>query len=236
VNPLGDVVDPQGIEDVGEAFSISKMLEVRLRTRRAVNAIAAGIEVGMTQRDANEVARATLSEMGLRQGWHPVVVRLGENTAREFDDRGGADLVLQADDIFFVDIGPVYEGIEGDGGDTFVRGENPEHHQTKLDVKAIWDEVREAWVSQGLTGRELYDLATEAGARRGWRLNPALSGHRLSDFPHKAHYRGLMSDVDLVPAPDLWVLEIALVHPTRPIGAFYEDTLLDDQSFAEALT
>jgi len=27
------------------------------------------------------------------------------------------------------------------------------------------------------------------------------------------------------------VLEIAIVHPDRPFGAFYEDLLLEDQSF-----
>jgi hypothetical protein len=31
------------------------------------------------------------------------------------------------------------------------------------------------------------------------------------------------------------VLEIAVVHPDRPFGAFYEDLLLEDQSFPEPL-
>jgi hypothetical protein len=29
------------------------------------------------------------------------------------------------------------------------------------------------------------------------------------------------------------VLEIALIHPERPFGAFYEDLLLEDQSFPQ---
>jgi hypothetical protein len=33
--------------------------------------------------------------------------------------------------------------------------------------------------------------------------------------------------------PDRWVLEIAIIHPDRPFGAFYEDPLLEDQSFPE---
>jgi hypothetical protein len=40
-----------------------------------------------------------------------------------------------------------------------------------------------------------------------------------------------MSSVDIVPAPDLWVLEIGLADPIHRFGAFYEDTFLDDQSF-----
>ena len=57
-----------------------------------------------------------------------------------------------------------------------------------------------------------------------------LSGHRLSDFPHSAHYDGSLADVDFRPNPNLWVLEIAIAHPERTFGAFYEDLLLDDQS------
>jgi len=29
----------------------------------------------------------------------------------------------------------------------------------------------------------------------------------------------------------LWVLEIAVAHPHKSFGAFYEDLLLEDQSF-----
>jgi hypothetical protein len=29
----------------------------------------------------------------------------------------------------------------------------------------------------------------------------------------------------------LWVLEIAIAHPHKSFGAFYEDLLLEDQSF-----
>jgi methionyl aminopeptidase len=58
-----------------------------------------------------------------------------------------------------------------------------------------------------------------------------LSGHRLSDFPHSAIYDGPMAEVDVVPKPGLWVLEIAILSPERTFGAFYEDLLLEDQSF-----
>ena len=60
-----------------------------------------------------------------------------------------------------------------------------------------------------------------------------LSGHRLSDFPHSAHYDGPLAEVEFRPNPNLWVLEIAIAHPERKFGAFYEDLLLEDQSFPE---
>jgi methionyl aminopeptidase len=221
-----------GVEDVGTNFSVAKILDVRLRTRRAVNTIASRIGVGMNENEAREVARRTLTELGLRKGWHSIYVRLGANT-RDFTDPGGRDVPLRENDIFFVDIGPIYEGIEGDAGDTFVIGNDPGHLRIKSDVKAVWDEVRDCWFDDRLTGPTLYELASAAASRRGWILNLDLSGHRLSDFPHKALYDGSLARTDLVPSPDLWVLEIALVDPDRRFGAFYEDLLLADQSFGE---
>ena len=49
--------------------------------------------------------------------------------------------------------------------------------------------------------------------------------HRVSDFPHKVHYKGNLGDQDFTPAPNLWILEIQLRHPTENWGAFYEDLL-----------
>jgi methionyl aminopeptidase len=204
-----------GVEDVGTDFSVSKILDVRLRTRRAVNTIASRIGVGMTENEARELASRTLTELGLRKGWHSIYVRVGANT-RDFTDPAGRDVPL-----------------EGDAGDTFVIGNDPGHLRIKSDVKTIWDEVRDSWFDDRLTGPALYELASAAASRRGWVLNLDLSGHRLSDFPHKALYDGSLARTDLVPSPDLWVLEIALVDPDRRFGAFYEDLLLADQSFGD---
>jgi Xaa-Pro aminopeptidase len=206
-------------------------MDVRLRTRGAVHAIAEKVEVGMVEEDIRAMARDLLSSLGMRRGWHHIITRVGPNTTKDFMDPSDKGVALGSDDIFFVDIGPIYEETEGDAGETFVVGNDPEHHRAKADVRAIWDAVRDRWFDQHLTGRALYDYAAEVTEDRGWRLNMDLSGHRLSDFPHSAHYDGSMAEVDIVPSPDLWVLEIAIAHPTRQFGAFYEDLLLQDQRF-----
>jgi len=187
----------------------------------------------MSEHDARALARDILEEMGLRRGWHPILVRFGPNTMLQFLDREGGDVTLGADDIFFVDIGPVYNGVEGDAGETFTTGHNPEHLRAASDVLAVWNEVRDAWFYEQRSGRDLYAFAERACRTRNWRLNLDLTGHRISDYPHKAHFNGAMSTVDIVPSPDLWVLEIGLAHPDGTFGAFYEDTLLEDQSFDE---
>jgi methionyl aminopeptidase len=224
------------LEGTGEGFSLSQLMDVRSRTRRAVGLIADQVEVGMVEEDAKEMARQTLSGLGMRRGWHHIIVRFGPNTTKDFMERSEPGVVLGTDDIFFVDIGPIYEGCEGDAGDTFVMGSNPDHQRAKADVRMIWDTVREQWFAEGATGKDLYQFASETAESSGWKLNLDLSGHRLSDFPHSAHYDGGLADVEFRPSPNLWVLEIAIIHPDGRFGAFYEDLLLEDQSFPAVTT
>ena len=141
------------------------------------------------------------------------------------------DFPPSSNDIFFVDIGPVYGDTEGDAGDTFVIGNHPEHQKAKRDVRTIWYTVRQQWFDEQVTGIDLYRFAQGVASALGWQLNMDLSGHRLSEFPHSAHYDGPLAEVAFRPNPNLWVLEIAIVKPDRSFGAFYEDLLLEDQSF-----
>ena len=62
----------------------------------------------------------------------------------------------------------------------------------------------------------------------GWRLNWEVKGHRVSDFPHAIYKAGALGDFAASPTTGLWILEIQIAHPTRPIGAFYEDLLIRD--------
>ncbi|HXX90255.1 MAG TPA: M24 family metallopeptidase [Acidimicrobiales bacterium] len=225
------VTDVGTIEGVGERFAVDQLMSVRARTRRAVHMIAEQVAPGMAEEEAKEIARDTLASLEMRRGWHHIIVRCGKNTTKDFMERSEPGVVLGDDDIFFVDIGPIYDGCEGDAGDTFVFGDDPEHHRAKRDVRAIWDDVRATWMEQQITGQQLYKYAVTVTEDRGWKLNMDLSGHRLSDYPHSAHYDGPLAEVGFRPNPNLWVLEIAIAHPDGTFGAFYEDLLLEDQSF-----
>jgi Xaa-Pro aminopeptidase len=219
------------LEATGEKFSVDALMDMRTRTRKAVHEIAEQVKPGMLEEEAKAIARETLKGMGMRRGWHHIIVRCGANTTKDFMEKSEPGVVLGENDIFFVDIGPIYDDTEGDAGDTFVLGSDPDHLRAKREVRLIWDQVRDKWFSDAITGKELYDYAIDVAAGFGWKLNMDLSGHRLSDFPHSAHYDGPLADVTFRPNPNLWVLEIAIAHPERTFGAFYEDLLLEDQSF-----
>jgi methionyl aminopeptidase len=225
------ITDAVTIEGTGDAFDLAGLMAVRSRTRKAVHMIAEQISSGMSEDQAKMIARSTLASLDMKRGWHHIIVRCGSNTTKDFMARSEPGVVLQENDIFFVDIGPVYGDLEGDAGDTFVLGGNPLHLKAKADARQIWEVVRAKWFAEQVSGAELYEFAVKAAEELGWKLNMDLSGHRLSDYPHSAHYDGPLAEVGFKPSPNLWVLEIAIAHPDMTFGAFYEDLLLEDQSF-----
>jgi methionyl aminopeptidase len=123
------------IEATGANFSVAKQLDVRARTHKALRQIAANITPGMVEEDAAAMAREVLGTMDMRKGWHRVIVRFGPNTTKDFMAKSEPGIVLGEQDIFFIDIGPVYGDTEGDAGETFVFGDDPEHHKAKHDVR-----------------------------------------------------------------------------------------------------
>lgn len=227
------VLEKNILEKVGEAYTVEHMLKVRDLTRKAVQEIAARVQPGMVEEDAVDMAHDVLAELGMVRGWHDVYVRFGPNTTKTFGEASDPGVILGADDIFLVDIGPVFEAWEGDGGDTFVTGSNADMARAAVDARRLFHIVRQKWAAEHVTGRELCAFAEEQARAMGWELNLDLSGHRISEFPHEIHYGGPMAQVDFTPsAGPLWVLEIHIRHPHQRYGAFYEDMLLDDRYFA----
>ncbi|WP_237140944.1 NAD(P)H dependent flavin oxidoreductase family protein [Pseudomonas putida] len=215
------------LEKVGPRYSLDGMLAAREQSVRAVTAIASQLKVGMTTAQALEMAAQTLQAMGASHTWHPTYIRFGDDTVRT--PRQGIDLqrVLRNTDIVVVDVGPVWDGYEGDYGDTFVFGQHELHHACVKALHEVFDETRQAW-GRGLTGRELYDFAERSAQAKGWQLERNLAGHRIADFPHVLYGQDKLAEVEIVPSEVVWVLEIQLCHPSEPVGAFFEDILIGE--------
>ncbi|MBH3472886.1 M24 family metallopeptidase [Pseudomonas putida] len=213
------------LEKVGPRYSLDGMLAAREQSVRAVAAIASQLHVGMTTAQALEMAAQTLQAMGASHTWHPTYIRFGDDTVRTPRQGIDPDRVLRTTDIVVVDVGPVWDGYEGDYGDTFVFGQHELHHACVKALHAVFDETRLAW-GRGLTGRELYDFAERSAKAKGWQLERNLAGHRVADFPHVLYGQDKLAEVEIVPSEVVWVLEIQLCHPTEPIGAFFEDILI----------
>jgi Xaa-Pro aminopeptidase len=220
-------MDTRTAEAVGPNYDRAKMLEARKHTFHAIELIAAAMRPGMLESEGVALAKSILKDLGLLRGWHGVYVRFGENTLCTYNDKDAPDVTLKENDIFYIDIGPVYEKWEGDGGDTFVVGDDADMHAAARAAREVFDLVRTRWLRDRLSGRALYDYAEEAARSLGWQLCTDVTGHRLADFPHKAFHSGSLAAAEFAPSADLWVLEIQIRHPGRPIGAFFEDLLLE---------
>ncbi|WP_271195799.1 M24 family metallopeptidase [Pseudomonas turukhanskensis] len=195
-------------------------------TWRVIEAIAAQIKPGLRESDAQVIAKQVLAELGMQRIWHPVLIRFGANTLKTFKQRSNGDPQLGANDIFFIDLGVVFGGHEGDAGATFTTGSDSEMQACAAAAKTLFDRVRVHWRTGGVSGQQLYDYAQAQAIEMGWVLNLDIKGHRVSDFPHAIYRGGDLGDFAETPGRGLWILEIQLAHPTRPFGAFYEDLLV----------
>jgi len=164
--------------------------------------------------------------MGAKGAFHKPYIRFGTNTVKTFGADSDPGIRLGGDDIYFIDVGPVWDGYEGDAGETFTTGSNPELKRCASDARQIFTAVAEKWKKEKSTGEELYQFAQQRAKELGWELNLDLGGHRLGDFPSGDHYEGPLSEITFCPSPNRWMVEIHIRHPAQPFGAFYEDLLM----------
>lgn len=218
-------------EQVGPAFSIDGMLQAREKTRKAIRTIAALIQPGMVEEDAVDMAKRTLIASSLNLTWHPTRVRFGRNTTKAMKQASEPGVVLQENDLFFIDMAPRFEAWEGDGGATFTVGHNEKYARCAADAEALFHDVRKVWLKERLSGEALYRYADRQAKKMGWELNFDLPGHRVSDFPHAAIHTGSLADFTATPSAMRWILEIHLRDPENRFGAFFEDMLLEDEDY-----
>lgn len=222
-------------EQVGAEFSLEKMQQAQHKSWLALAAIKNALQPGMTEAEGTLLAKDILLEQGADRLWHPVILRFGANTVKRYDEPSDRSIKLQQNDIFFLDIGPVFDGHEGDVGATFVLGDDAEKQRCADAAELIFRQVRERWLELQVGGVALYDHARQLCEALGYELNLTIKGHRICDFPHKIYQGGNLGDFNGIPRPGVWVLEIQLKHPELEIGAFYEDVLLETDFAPDAV-
>lgn len=225
------IQDAEALERTKAYFSVEKFLQTREKAQEAVSRIVAQVQAGMLEEDANALVVATLQEMGSTGTFHTPYIRFGTNTVKTFGADSDPGIRLGEDDIFFIDVGPVWDGYEGDAGETFLTGNNPELKRCALDAQKIFQAVAEKWqTDSSSTGEELYQCADKMAQELGWELNFDLGGHRLGDYSSGDHYAGPLSEITFHPSANRWMVEIHIRHPDHLFGAFYEDLLMGEEA------
>ena len=217
---------PYPKEAVGASFDLDAMRHASAQSWRAIERMVDAFKPGLREPDANAICIEILDDLGMERIWHTPKIRFGANTLKKFNEKSDASIVLGDDDIYFIDIGPVFRGHEGDVGATFTTGADPTKAACAAAAKTLFDDVSRAWKADELSGVSLYDYAEKRARELGWVLNLDIQGHRVSDFPHSIYKAGDLGAFDRVPVPGVWILEIQIAHPDKPFGAFYEDLLI----------
>jgi Xaa-Pro aminopeptidase len=212
-------------EAVGKRYEPALMQRAREKTWAALDGIRQCMRPGISEEEAKVEAAGIFRALGMERLWHPVLIRIGANTTKIYRQKSDPAVRLGENDSYFIDLGLVFDGHEGDVGDTFVIGHAPERAACAEAARALFHEVANAWRTRALSGKALYAFADERAKAMGYRLNHAIKGHRVSDFPHAIHMGGDLGALDASPGSGLWILEIQIAHPTEPFGAFYEDLL-----------
>ena len=149
------------------------------------------------------------------------------------------DRTILEDDIFFVDLGPVFEAWEADFGRTFVVGGDSVKVRLRDALETSWKKVKAHFDGdQDVTGAQLYEFAKTAAREAGYEHGGAHAGYLIGDFPHERIPKDKVtlyitegnSERMRKPGKDghmrHWILEMHLVDKGRQIGGF-NGTALD---------
>lgn len=222
-----------------EAARWARLQEAQAKALDLFAAIEPLVRPGVTEGELSaQIVALAKARHGVETHWHKSLVRAGANTLATFWDET-AEQTLQADDIMFVDLGPVFEAWEADFGATYVLGGDPAKHALKAALPQVAGELT-AWYAARphATGAELYAEAQAAAERRGYRFAGNIAGHLVGEFPHSNFPGGrdvsLIAPVNVTRMRDLdadgrvryWILEVHLAELDGRFGGFCEGLLV----------
>jgi Xaa-Pro dipeptidase len=193
---------------------------------------------GVGERQLSDQIRDLAAELfETRKFWHKRIVRAGVNTLLPYDENP-PDRILDADDILFLDFGPIFAEWEADFGRTFVLGDDPAKHRLADDLPRIWESGRAHFASHpDITGAQLFSYVSGLITAAGWGHATEHAGHLVGEFPHVRiegdNLESYIAPANVNPMRRLdaagqqchWILEVHLVDRERGFGGFYEQLL-----------
>jgi Xaa-Pro dipeptidase len=199
------------------------------------------IAPGRTEHEIeHDILRIAEDDFGVKQNWHKRIVRAGKNTLAVFAENPPV-LMVQSDDVVFLDLGPVFGTWEADVGETIVLGQDPKRHALVDELPIQFGLIRDRLLSEpDITGAELYSYACDRAVSAGYKFGGQIAGHIVAEFPHlrlsgdrQAHH---ISPANPLPLSNLdpnghrrhWIIEVHLVSEDGSFGGFYERLAVTD--------
>ena len=186
---------------------------------------------------SREIHALAHSRFGVRRHWHKRVVRAGPNTLLTYHAEP-PDRRIGADDVVYLDFGPVFDSWEADYGRTYVLGTDARKHQLVTDITAAFRRGKQLYLDDpGLTAGALYDFVSSLAQPAGWEFGASTAGHLVGHFPHEhapgspPHFSIRHGNQIRIREPDAsgavrhWILEIHFIDRERGFGGFCEELL-----------
>jgi Xaa-Pro dipeptidase len=225
---------------VDENLRVERLLDAEAKAAQLFDEIerCEMIRGGVGEQQLSDEINALAATMfGVTRHWHRRIVRAGENTLQPFKEHP-PDRAIAADDIVFLDFGPIFEEWEADFGRTYVLGDDPDKLAVRDALPRVWQASRDYFENHpDVTGADLFDASVEAARAEGFGWGSHIAGHLVGEFPHKK-IAGTATEWYIMPGSTKpmrradpsgrrchWILEIHLIDPLRRFGGFYEQLL-----------
>jgi Xaa-Pro aminopeptidase len=216
------------------------LLEAQHKAEALFAAVVDGglIQAGKLESELSEdIHNLARERFGVRRHWHKRIARAGSNTLLGYYE-DATDRRIAADDVVFLDFGPVFDSWEADFGRTYALGADPHKHRLVSDIGVAFRRGKELYErTPRLTTGELYDYVAGLAITSGWEFGAPTAGHLIGHFPHERSpaepkrfsirpgNTQLLREPDENGNPRHWILEIHFVDRARQIGGFFEELL-----------
>lgn len=212
-------------------------LEARRFAKVLSREIVSKIEVGMSEKDIEDIASEVFRDYDVRQHWHIPIIGVGEGSTKLSSMYALTSSfltkhkrILQEDDLVLIDIAPVYMTYSGDYTTTHVFGNNPELEALVAYARDVSRKIA-GYASNEMIVADVFRYAQElirTTSNYTLLYPPLISlGHRLSRVHplEKLPEPGLsylilkefpfINSSNLTPMDGLWVVEPYLMHNKR---------------------
>ena len=223
------------------SYELVQLVEAEKKAAELFNEIEIRelIRPGRTEKEINKSIYDLAFEMfKIKKYWHKRIVRSGPNTLFPYNENP-KNLIVEKDDIVFLDFGPIFEEWEADYGRTYVLGNNSLKIKLANDIQVAWRKANRCYHSHKIIcGCEMYNYCCKLAKSMGWEFGGQIAGHLIGHFPHeklekenKTNYIHPENLIDMN-TPDKkgntrhWILEIHFVDRDRQIGGFFEQLLI----------
>jgi Xaa-Pro aminopeptidase len=171
-----------------EAVRVKGLLEAQAKAVELFAAVEDSglIAPGVLETAASNEIRDLAADMfGVDRYWHKRIVRAGPNTLEPYRVNP-PDRMIGADDIVFLDFGPIFEQWEADFGRTFVIGDDPAKLALRDALPVVFDAGRRFFDGDpDVTGEQLFAFVVAEAEKAGWEFGGIIAGHLVGEFPHE---------------------------------------------------